>query len=139
MVVGHRRKLNMVGDELPNLFLNNEVIKRVEKTKYLGIKINESRYKEEQCKTVKSKLKGGISFSRKLKDILPQRKLHQVYKTLFESHLNYGDIVWNALFNTKLSKLQSLQIRARKQIENVKYKDGWHCNWLDVKSSISFH
>ena len=28
-VVGHRRKLNKVGDELSNLFLNNEVIKRV--------------------------------------------------------------------------------------------------------------
>ena len=42
MVVGHRRKLNKVGDELPNLFLNNEVIKRVEKIKYLGTSIDES-------------------------------------------------------------------------------------------------
>ena len=27
MVAGHRRKLNMVGDELPSLVLNDEVIK----------------------------------------------------------------------------------------------------------------
>ena len=33
MVVGYRRKLNTVGDELPNFVLNNEAIKRVEKIK----------------------------------------------------------------------------------------------------------
>ena len=62
-----------------------------------------------------------------------------MYKALFESHLRYGDIVWNALSNTKQSRLQRLQIRARKLIENAKYKDGWSCNWLDVKSLISFY
>ena len=41
MVVGHRRKLNRVGNELSNLVLNNAVIKRVEKIKYLGINIDE--------------------------------------------------------------------------------------------------
>ena len=61
-----------------------------------------------------------------------------MYKAVFESHLRYCDIVWNALSNTKLFKLQRLQIRARKLIENAKYKDGWNCNWLDVKSLISF-
>ena len=61
-----------------------------------------------------------------------------MYKALFGSHLRYGDIVWNALSNTKLPKLQRLQLRARNLIENAKYKDGWNCNWLDVNSLISF-
>ena len=131
MVVGFRRKLNRVGNELSNLVLNNAVIKRVEKKKYLGININESLNWEKQYKTVKNKLKGGIISLRKLKDILPQRKLEQVYKALFESHLRYGDIVWNALSNTKLSKLQRLEIRARKLIENAKYKvDGTVISWM---------
>ena len=138
MVVGQRRKLNRVGNELSNLVLNNEVIKRAEKIKYLGINIDDSLNWEEQYKAVRNKLKGGISSLRKLKDILPQRKLEQVYKALFESHLHYGDILWNSLSDTKLSQLQRLQIRARKLIENVKYKDGWNCNWLDGKSVISF-
>ena len=93
MVVGHRGKLNRVGNEVQNLVLNNEVIKRIEKIKYLEINIDESLNWEEQYKTVKNKLKGGISSLRKLKDVLPQRKLEQVYKALFESHLRYGDIV----------------------------------------------
>ena len=40
MVVGHRRKLNRVDNELSNLVLNNEAIKRLEKIKYLGINID---------------------------------------------------------------------------------------------------
>ena len=61
-----------------------------------------------------------------------------MYKALFENHLRYSDIVWNALSNIKLSKLQRLQIRARKLIENAKYKDEWNCKWLNAKFISSF-
>jgi len=124
MVIGHRRKLNRVGDELPNFVLNSEVVKRVEKIKYLWINIGESINREEQYKTVKNRLKGGISSLRKLKDIHPRQQLEQVYKALFESHLRYCNIVWHALSNIKLSKLQRLHIRAKKPIESAKYKMG---------------
>ena len=93
IVVGHRRMLNRVGNELPNVVLNNEVIKRFEKLKCLGINIDQSLNWEEQYKTVKNKLKRGISSFRKLKDNTPQRQREQVCKALFESHLRYGDIV----------------------------------------------
>ena len=138
MVIGHRSKLNRVGDELPNFVLNSEVVKRVEKIKYLWINIGENINREEQYKTVKNRLKGDISSLRKLKDIHPRQQLEQVYKALFESHLRYCNIVWHALSNIKLSKLQRLHIRAKKPIESAKYKDGLNCNWLDVKSLISF-
>ena len=59
MVIGYRRKLNRVGDELTNLVPKNEVIKRLEKIKYLLITINERLNCGEQYKTVKKKLKGG--------------------------------------------------------------------------------
>ena len=58
MVIGHRQQLNRIDDDLPDLVLNNEVIKRVDKTKYLGINIDESLNWKEQYKTVKNKLKG---------------------------------------------------------------------------------
>ena len=123
--------LNRVGNGLSNLVLNSAVIKRVEKLRYLAISIDKSPNWEKQWKTVKNKLTGGIGSLRKLKDILPQRKLKQVYRTLFESHLCYGDIVWNALSNTKLSKLQRLQIRARRLIEMPNTKmDGTVIGWM---------
>ena len=71
MVVGHRKNIR-VGNELPHLVLDNEAIKSVEKIKYLGINMEESLNREKQYKTVKNKLKGGISSLRKLKGSLPQ-------------------------------------------------------------------
>ena len=75
---------------------------------------------------------------KKAENILPQRKLDQIYKALFESHLRYGNIAKSALSNTKLSQLQRLQTRSKKLIANAKYKDGWICKLLSVKSLISF-
>ena len=83
-------------------------------------------------------LKGGLSSLRRLKNFLPQRKLDQFCKALFESHLRYGNIFWSTLAKTKLSQLQRLQTRAKKLIANAKYKDGWTCKWLSVESLISF-
>ena len=48
MVIGFRRKLNKIGNDWPDLVLNNEGIKRVDKTKYLGINIDESLNWKEQ-------------------------------------------------------------------------------------------
>ena len=121
MVIGHGRQLNKIGNDLVDLVLNNKVIKRVDKTKYLGIIIDESLHWKEQYKAIKNKLKGCLSSLRKLKIILPQRKLDQVYKALFESHLRYGNIVRSAVSNTKQSRLQRLQTRAKKPTANAKY------------------
>ena len=92
MVVSHRRKLNGVGDELPNFVFNNEVIKRVEKIKLLGINIDESLNREEQYKTVKNKLKGGINSLNKLQNILSQQKLEQEpsLKAIFAMVILFG-------------------------------------------------
>ena len=67
MIIGHKRQLNRVDGDLPDLVLNNEVIKRVDKTKYLGIYIDQILNWIEQYKTMKSKLKGGLGSLRKLK------------------------------------------------------------------------
>ena len=54
----------------------------------------------------------GVAAMKKLKGILPQSMLFQVYKALVESHLRYADVVWGSLSNTKTSALQRLQNRA---------------------------
>ena len=75
---------------------------------------------------------------RKLKDILPQSKLEQVYRALVESHLRYGNELWGSLSDTKLNHLQRLQDRARTLIESSNVKDGWRCNWLSVSNLIKY-
>ena len=113
-------------------------IKRVKKVKYLGVTVDESLSWNEQYKSLKGKIKNALSSLRKLKNILPQSKFDQVYKTLLKSHLRYRDELWGSLSNTKLDHLQRLQTRARTLIESSRLKDGWSCNWLSVSNLIIF-
>ena len=106
--------------------------------KYLGVSVDENLSSTIQYKKLKSKLKSGLSSIRKLKNILPQTKLDQVYRALLESHLRYCNEIWGSLSNTKLDHLQRLQNRARTLIESSRLKDGWKCMWLSVSSLIKY-
>ena len=137
MVIGHSRQHNVL-NELREIEVDHKKINRVTNTKYLGLNIDENLSWKDQYKTVKTKVKSGLSAIRKLKDILPQSKLAAVYRALIESHLRYGNILWGCISDTKLSALQRLQSRANFLIENAKYKDGWVCDWLPVKELIRY-
>ena len=133
IVLGHKRQLNRIGNIIPDLTFNNEVIKRVNKTNYQGIIIDDNLNWKGQYKIIKNKLKGGLSSLAKLKNILLQRKLDQVYRALFENHLRCSNIAWGNPSYTKQSQLQRLQTRANKLIGDDKHKDGWTCIWLIAK------
>ncbi len=112
-------------NQIPDLTLNDEKIQRVSKTRYLGIQINESLSWKEHCTATMNKLIGGSASLRKLQNILPQSKLENIYKALFESHLHYGSVIWDSLSPTKLEHLQCLQTRAISIMQSAKYKDAW--------------
>ena len=89
-----------IGESLPQLFINREKIKRVDKTKYLGVVVDDTLGWEEQYESVKKKVAGGLAAMKKLKGILPQSMLFQVYKALVESRLRYADVVWGGCYRT---------------------------------------
>ena len=75
---------------------------------------------------------------RKLKNILPQSKLDQIYRALFESHLRYSDELWGSLSATKLEHLRRLQDWAQTLIESAKFEDGWIFKYLSVSNLIKY-
>ena len=121
MIIDHPRR-RKIGEPLTQLFINGEKIKRVDKTKYLGVIVDDILGWEEQYESVKKKVAGGLAAMKKLKDVLPRSMLFQVYKALVESHLRYADVVWGSLSNTKISALQRLQNRAFDIIEASKIR-----------------
>ena len=135
MVINHPRGQNTL-PELPPFYLNNTRIKQVHKTKYLEIAVDDSLNWNEQYKSVKGKVVGDLAALRKLKNILPQSKLLDVYRALVESHLRYANVVWGALPSTKLSTLQKYQNRAFNLIESSKIKDAYNKNVLDVRELL---
>ena len=85
MVINHPRRQNTL-PKLPPFFLNNTRIKQVHKTKYLGLTVDDSLNWNEQCKSAKGRVLGGLAAVRKLKNILPQSKLLDVYRERVKSH-----------------------------------------------------
>ena len=106
------------------------------KVKSLGVIVDEGLKWKDQLKSLTGKVAGGLSSLRKLKDVLPQSKLCDVYRALFESHLRYGNVVWGSLSPAELQALQRLQNRALSIIENARFKDQWPKKWLNVESLI---
>ena len=96
LFIGNDKQLSKISD-IGNLEMGNDEIKRVRKTKYLGLTIDESLSWSQQYKIVKGKLKGGLNSIRKLRNILPQSQLFLVYQALIESHLRYRNLIWNHL------------------------------------------
>ena len=74
MFIGNDKQLSNISD-IGNLEIDKDEIKRVSKTKYLLLPLDESLSWSQQYKIVKGKLKGGLNSIRKLREILPLSQL----------------------------------------------------------------
>ncbi len=140
MIVGH--SLNGVSNDFPDIFLNYEVIKRVDKTKYLGIKIEEGLNWKEQYTHLKNKL-GAWAPRESWKTFFLKLSLTKLGESL----------KWNPFLQATVSSFASqssvcdtklFQLNAYKQeqgswlrMQNIRM-DGWICKWLNVRSLIFF-
>ena len=118
--------------------MNNTRIKEDHKTKYVGLTVDDSLNWNEQYESVKGKVVGGLAALRKLKNILPQSKLLDVYSALVERHLRYANVVWGALPSTKLSTLQKYQNRVFNLIESSKIVDAYNRSVLDARELVLY-
>lgn len=80
----------------------------MDKTKSLGVIIDENLAWDEQFKLINRKINAGLMALKRLKNVLPQSQLCCVYYCVIESYLRYGDIVCSSLNETKLAALQHI-------------------------------
>ena len=137
MVIDHPRRQSKL-PELPPFYLDHTRIKQVHKTKYLGLTVDDKLCWDEQYKSVKGKEIADLASIRKLKNILPQSQLLNVYQAIVESHLRYANVIWGALYDTKISISQKYQNRALDLIESSKEKDAWNKNLMNKSQLITF-
>ena len=83
-------------------------------------------------------MRGGLATLKKLKNVVPQSQLCNVYYALIESHLRYADVIWGNLSKTKLAALQRLQDRAYSIISSARIKDSWSTSWLNVENLFRY-
>ena len=100
MIIGHPRNINKFEVHQP-LRLNDSDIQQVTNTKSLRVIVDEGLNWGRQYKTVHNRGRGGLQSLRRLKSILPQCSLSNVYRALLESHMWYTDVIWGSLSNSK--------------------------------------
>ena len=103
------------------VFMDNQEVARIgkgqkdETYKYLGILINEDLNFNEHVSRIKGKLISASFMLNQSKSFLPLKARLQVYRSLFESHLNFATAVWSVNENS-VSKLTSVQQKALKSV-----------------------
>ena len=93
---------------------------------------------KQQFKTVYNNSRGGLESLKRLKNILSQSSLNNVYRALVESNMRYADVIWGSLSNSKIESLQRLQGRAISMIHGARIKDNSSPNFLTFKRLITF-
>ena len=92
-----------------------------------------------QHKSVNGKVLSGLVSLRKLKNILLQLQLFDVYRVPLESHLRYDNVVWGEPFPAPNSALCKNTRRAFSLTKSSNIKDAYNGNVLDVSELITFN
>ena len=104
--------------KLPNLNLNNSIIKRESAIKFLGIIIDENLTWTNHISTIENKISKNIGILYKAKFLLNQTCLKHIYFAFIHSYLNYVNIAWASTSTNKLKKLFNNQKQASRIISN---------------------
>ena len=105
--------------EMVNLIVNNEHVKQVDYTKFLGVWIDTSLNWKIHVNRLSIKLKQGQGMLRQCKSLLDFSTKKILYYAQCFSHLNYCISVWGCMLaKSDLKKLQLLQDGCVKQLIN---------------------
>ena len=92
--------------------MGNVQLKRVESVKYLGVLLDEKVTWSQQIEYLSKRLSSAAGIFSKLRYYLDIRTMIEMYHALFNSKLQYAILCWGSTSSTSLSKLQTLQNKA---------------------------
>ena len=124
MVVGSRHNLKEISKgkvQSPSFVIGDSQIDIVEKTKYLGIQLDQHLVWDEQTRFLRANVSRAIGFLKYAKKILPQEALSQIYSGIVEPHFFYCCSVWRSSGESRRLPLQKLQNRAARIVTNSSY------------------
>ena len=93
MLIATNWNLSKIGDLLA-LRISNDLIKRVQKAKYLGLVIDDKLSWKEQIGYVSTKIRRNIGIMKGIKDCFPRDSLILLYRTLVEPYFRYCNTTW---------------------------------------------
>ena len=96
MIMGTQQMTSMEDQSVSNvdIILDKTKLKRVDKTKFLGVTIDENLSWKNHIDGITKTISRNIGMINKLKFIIPERILHTLYCTLVLPYINYGILIW---------------------------------------------
>ena len=85
--------------------INNEEVKEVTETKFLGVIIDNQLSWQAHISSLVTKLQCCTGQINRIKKFIPEWLFNTLYHSLFESHLVYGITVWGNISKAKLEPL----------------------------------
>ena len=120
MIIGSRQRLAVQCDDL-EIKIDDQIIKRVDHTKSLGLTIDDHhswcKHVDEICKKVSS----AIGALKRVRPFISKETAIQIYNALIMPHFDYCSPVWDCLSGYLSDKLQKLQNRAARIITKSRF------------------
>ena len=101
--------------------LNSCKILRQKYVKYLGVVVEENLKFEKHVSNIASVISRNIGVMGRSKSVLSSRELLLLYNSLVLPYLSYCAAVWGSNYPTRLAKIEKLQKRAIRIIDNKPY------------------
>ena len=120
--------------ETHKIIIDSTEINRVKETKFLGVILDEKLKWNAQIKQIESKVSKGIVMMYQSKGRLNQRSLLTLYNSIIFPYLYYCVEVWGNTCSARLCKLEELQKRGIRVINQLKYKDSTNSAFLKIIS-----
>ena len=143
MVLGTEQMLTQIGS-IPKIKIGSSYLKRIVKTKSLGLIIDDNLRWEEHIDYICSKTKWNIGIISTTKGVIPTGSSIQRYKSLVGPYFRYGNTVWGLCNGNLIDKLQLLQDRVVRIITDTSYDSAYHTllltelGWLNIRQLIMF-
>ena len=94
-----------------NVFVNGKKLKMVDRTRFLGVIIDDKLNWDHHIEYLEKKMLSTIVLVKRIRKMVPESHYKSIYHSLFESHLSYGISCWGGAYSSKLDTLFRLQKR----------------------------
>ena len=125
MLIGTTQALSKIGNLLA-VRVNGQLIRRVYKSKYLGLIADDKLSWKDHIDLISFKIRRNIGVMKRVREYVPGEILILLHRTLVEPYLRYCNTTWGYCGATLLNRLQALQNRAVRVIKGLQYDEADH-------------
>ena len=142
MIIGTEQSIIQLG-WIPKIKVVNTYLKKVNKTKSLGLIIDDNLKWDDHIQYICSKVRRNIGLIEHIKHCISKRSSILLYKSLVEPYFRYGNTVWGLCNSILIDKLQTLQNRTARIVTDTSYDEADHpvllreLGWLSNQKLIT--